>query len=158
MRQVEGPWRAPCQLKKPFKGPRRRRGSCWEERKRIVFPRWGVIDLPSRQIHDFVQKGNRKNCVSGQTCFLRPHCDARPPKPFLSASLDAMRWMVSTELGWCACPKLKQKVNLKALAIMLSHTTFELRSRVAYKKLQYFQKSLAFKYQISAKIALFISS
>ena len=29
---------APCQLKKPFKGPRQRRGSCWEERKRKVFP------------------------------------------------------------------------------------------------------------------------
>jgi len=36
--RVEGPWRAPCQLKKPFKGPRRRRRSCWEELQRIVFP------------------------------------------------------------------------------------------------------------------------
>ena len=39
---------------------RLRRGSCWEERKRIVYPRWGVIDLPSRQINEFSQKGNRK--------------------------------------------------------------------------------------------------
>ena len=64
-RRVKGPRRAPCQLKKPFEGPRQ--GSCWEERKRIVFPRWGVIDLPSRQIDEFLQKGNRKNCVSDQT-------------------------------------------------------------------------------------------
>ena len=35
---VEGLIRAPCQLKNPFEGPRRWRGSCWEERKRIVFP------------------------------------------------------------------------------------------------------------------------
>ena len=28
-RQVKGSWRAPCQLKKPFKGLRRRLGSCW---------------------------------------------------------------------------------------------------------------------------------
>ena len=36
----------PCQLKKPFKGPRRRRGSCWEERKRIVFPDEGSLIYP----------------------------------------------------------------------------------------------------------------
>ena len=34
--------------------------SLLEERKRLVFPRQGVIDLPSRQINDFSQKGNRK--------------------------------------------------------------------------------------------------
>ena len=51
---------APCQLKKPFKGPRRRRGSCWEERKRILaFPRRGVIDLPSWQINGFFTKRKR---------------------------------------------------------------------------------------------------
>ena len=27
---------------------------CWEERKRRVSPRWGVIDLPTRQINDFL--------------------------------------------------------------------------------------------------------
>ena len=32
-----------------------------------MFPRRGVIDLPSRQINDFQQKVNRKNCFSGQT-------------------------------------------------------------------------------------------
>ena len=52
--------RALCQLKKPFKDPRWRRGSRWEERKRIVFPRWGVIDLPSRQINDFSQNKKQK--------------------------------------------------------------------------------------------------
>ena len=35
------------------KGPRRRRGSCWEERKRKVFPQHRVIDLPSSQVNDF---------------------------------------------------------------------------------------------------------
>ena len=44
------------------------RGGCWEERKKIVFPWRGVIDMPSRQINDFVQKRKQKeNCVSGQT-------------------------------------------------------------------------------------------
>ena len=37
----------------------RRRGSCWEELQKIVFPRPGVIDLPSRQISYFLQKVNR---------------------------------------------------------------------------------------------------
>ena len=32
-----------------------------------MFPRRGVIDLPSRQINYFLQKGNRKKLVSGQT-------------------------------------------------------------------------------------------
>ena len=38
-----------------------------EELQRIVFPRQGVIDLPSWQINDFSQKVNRKKLVSGQT-------------------------------------------------------------------------------------------
>ena len=53
------------QLKRPS---RRRRGSCWEERKRIAFPWRGVINLPSRQINDFFykKKRKRKRWVSGQ--------------------------------------------------------------------------------------------
>ena len=35
-RRVEGPWRALCRLKKPFKGSRLRLGSYWVERKRTV--------------------------------------------------------------------------------------------------------------------------
>ena len=38
----------------PFKGLRQRQGSCWEERKRKVFPKPGVIDLLSRHIDDFL--------------------------------------------------------------------------------------------------------
>ena len=38
-------------LKKHFKGPRQRQGSC-QERKRKVFPYREVIDLPSKQIND----------------------------------------------------------------------------------------------------------
>ena len=34
----ESPWSAPCQIKKPFKGPRRSRGNCREEQKRKVCP------------------------------------------------------------------------------------------------------------------------
>ena len=56
MRQIEGPWKAACQLKKPFKGLKPRRGSRWKEPKRKVFPRGGVIDLPFRQINDFFYK------------------------------------------------------------------------------------------------------
>ena len=36
--------RTRCKFKKPCKGPRRTWGSCWEEQKRKVFPRQGVID------------------------------------------------------------------------------------------------------------------
>ena len=69
MRRVEGPWWVLCQLKKLFKGPRLRRGSCWEEQKKIMFPRWGV-DLHCRQIDDgkkwfFYKKEKEKNWVSG---------------------------------------------------------------------------------------------
>ena len=69
MRRVEGPWRALCQLKKPYKGPRQRRGSCWEELQRRLFPRPGVIDFPPGTSMIFLQKGNRqthyKNWVGG---------------------------------------------------------------------------------------------
>ena len=41
--RVGGPWRAPCQLKKTFKDRRPRRGSCWEEQRRKVFPRSSVF-------------------------------------------------------------------------------------------------------------------
>ena len=43
---------APCQLKKSFKGLRRRWGIFWEEQKRTVFPSQGVIPLPFRKIAD----------------------------------------------------------------------------------------------------------
>ena len=36
-------------------GLRLRLGSCWEKQKRIVFPRQGVIELPSWQVNDFLQ-------------------------------------------------------------------------------------------------------
>ena len=32
----------------------------WEEPERIVFPGLGVIVLPSRQINDFLQQGNKE--------------------------------------------------------------------------------------------------
>ena len=41
----------PCQLKKPFKGPRRRQGSCWRETIRlIVFPYKGMICPPDKSM------------------------------------------------------------------------------------------------------------
>ena len=43
--EVEGPRRALCQHKKPFTGPIRTEGSCWEEWKKIVIPPRGVIDF-----------------------------------------------------------------------------------------------------------------
>ena len=43
-----------------------------EEQKGIVFPRQGVIDLPSRQINDFSKKGNRKK-LSQWPDLLRGH-------------------------------------------------------------------------------------
>ena len=46
--------------KKPFKGPRQRQGSCWEEQKRTAFPRQGGIDLPFRQSNEFFTKRKQK--------------------------------------------------------------------------------------------------
>ena len=54
-RKIRGPWRAPCQLKKSFKGQGPRLGSRWEEQRRTaVFSPWrGVDNFPSRLINDF---------------------------------------------------------------------------------------------------------
>lgn len=76
MRWVGGPWRAPCQLKKPFEGPKRRRGSFWEERKRK--------DKPSRQINDFFYLSGPPNILLLVT-------------PQLTAALDMMRNATFTE-------------------------------------------------------------
>ena len=51
--KVEGPWRAPCQLRKPFKGliPRERKGlNDWNRREQYP-PCRGVIDMPFSQIN-----------------------------------------------------------------------------------------------------------
>ena len=62
------PLKGAMSAEKRLKGPRRSRGSCREERKRIVFPRRGVIILPARQVNEFfLQKGNRKT-IPDQTC------------------------------------------------------------------------------------------
>ena len=62
MRWVEGPWRAPCQLKKPFKSSRRRRGSwSWEERRSIVFPNKGsLICHPGKSMIFYKKKTEKK--------------------------------------------------------------------------------------------------
>ena len=59
--EVEGPWGAPCQLKKPFKGPESTWRSWKKERKRAINPLWPVVtDLPSRQIWWFFTKSKAK--------------------------------------------------------------------------------------------------
>ena len=62
----KGPGIVLCQLKKPFKGPRRRLESCWKERNRIIFPQQGVIFLSSLSMI-FYKKETEKNWVSDQT-------------------------------------------------------------------------------------------
>ena len=52
--------------KSPIKCRRRRHGSCWEERKRMAFPRWGVIGW---QINDFFTKQIELEWVRGQTWY-----------------------------------------------------------------------------------------
>ena len=48
--------------KKPFKGPRRRQGSWWEERKRIVFPDEGsLICPPGKSMIFFYKTETQKN-------------------------------------------------------------------------------------------------
>ena len=84
MRRVEGPRRAQSQLKKTFKGPRRRRGSCWEERKWIVFPDEGSLICPPDKSMILFKKETEKNWVGGQTwCWstrwwCRPCCPLGP--------------------------------------------------------------------------------
>ena len=94
-KQVAGPWGALSLLKKPFKG--QRWGSCWQELQKIVlFTQVGVIDLPSRQINDLLQKGDKTNWVSGQTwCeqerFLKNIIWECPPR-----SLSGLRYLEKT--------------------------------------------------------------
>ena len=52
---------------------RQRRGSHWEERKRIVFPRQGTIDLLSRQINDFW--GDNEKTLKTQAKFRKHPSD-----------------------------------------------------------------------------------
>ena len=48
--EVEGPWRAPCHLKKSFKGLRQRQGSCREEQERKRSPQcWVWFALSANQ-------------------------------------------------------------------------------------------------------------
>ena len=58
-----GPLKSTMSAEKPFKGPRQRRGSFWEELQRIVFSQLGVIDFPSRQINDFCYKKETENRI-----------------------------------------------------------------------------------------------
>ena len=53
-----------------------------------ILSRWGVIDLPSRQINYFVHKGNRKKWVSYQTCC---QCCFLGPQPPLARCLSHLR-------------------------------------------------------------------
>ena len=45
---------------KPLEGSKTKTRELLEERKRVLFPRQGVIDLPPRQIIDFLQKRKQK--------------------------------------------------------------------------------------------------
>ena len=66
-RQIEGPWSAPLQLKKPFKGPRLRLGSYWEERKSMLFKCEGSLNCKSII---FSKSNQKNNWISCQTCRL----------------------------------------------------------------------------------------
>ena len=87
-------------LKKPLRGPRQRRGSCWKKQKRRVFLRQGVIYLPSKQIYDFTQKRKQKKIELVARPVLcqqwRPWCrpqrdpsSAPPPQEITSAAFLA---------------------------------------------------------------------
>ena len=53
-------------------GPRRRRGSCWEERKRIVFPNEGsLICLPGKSM-SFHKKETEKNELVARPEAINP--------------------------------------------------------------------------------------
>ena len=70
--EVEGPRRAPCQLKKPLKTPRLSQGKCWKEGKRKDPPcqrdDWFAL---SWQIEDYFTKIKVQNkTVSGHTWWL----------------------------------------------------------------------------------------
>ena len=52
--KVEGHLKVTCQLKKPFKGTRLRKGSCWEKGKSMEFPWQGVMKGPSGKSSIFI--------------------------------------------------------------------------------------------------------
>ena len=59
--EVEGLWRAPCQLKEPLKGLRPIQGCCLKNQNRAISTPLNIkefTDLPSKQINDFQQKAN----------------------------------------------------------------------------------------------------
>ena len=53
--------KAPCQLKKPFKGLKRRRGSCWEELQKIVFPDEESLICPQGKSIIFYKKETKQH-------------------------------------------------------------------------------------------------
>ena len=67
-RQFKGPWREPCLLEKPFKGTRLRRGSCWEERKRIVFSRQSTTYLGFLIFDNLRPPWRGSSCCWGEVC------------------------------------------------------------------------------------------
>ena len=62
------------QRKRRVQGPRRRRGSFWEEWKKIVFPRQGVIDLPSSRINEKIELVSRPGYPYQETRFKIKRC------------------------------------------------------------------------------------
>ena len=61
--EVEGLWRAPCQLKEPLKGLRPIQGCCLKNQNRAISTPLNIkefTDLPSKQINDFQHKANIK--------------------------------------------------------------------------------------------------
>ena len=52
--ESRGPLKGAMSAQKALQGSETETRSCWEEQKRKLFLRQGVIDLPSRQINDFL--------------------------------------------------------------------------------------------------------
>ena len=110
--KVKGPWRAPCQHKKPFQGPRQRWGS-WEEQRSLAFPRRGVIDLPTRQINIF---------------FLSSLTDIW----LLVTTLDYIRILIIKKQGKLFWQELPKAVEIFSKFVSQSKTTCEYQTTGEY--------------------------
>ena len=116
--EVEGPWRAPWQLNKAFKGPRTRLRSCWEERKRIISTkiRGSLICPPKQRAAKKIALVARPG--QGFHWLTNHAAVAHGPKPL---------WCL-TELGYrvwsrnCRCHPLGRNLRNKQKNIVLVKT------------------------------------
>ena len=122
--QDKGPWRLPCQLKKSFKGLRRRWGSCWEEGKRKYFSDEGSLICPPGilpiwppNIWLLVTSLMLKHCLGMAAVSFRGCCGCYILCifVFLLFAPAYFAWSTCCYFFWCSfASKFKTKVHAQA--------------------------------------------